>query len=134
MIRRPPRSTLFPYTTLFRSLLALFGSSYADAVNRLSYVYVTDRVDIPMRSESKIQSDPSNLLRMLPSGTKLQLLSTDNGWTQVKFEQTTGWMISRYLTSETPVSEKLEILSQEMRMLKLENSRLRRALALDYLQ
>src|SRR5256885_4734299 len=25
MIRRPPRSTLFPYTTLFRSLLLLFG-------------------------------------------------------------------------------------------------------------
>src|SRR3989442_12004656 len=24
MIRRPPRSTLFPYTTLFRSLLAFF--------------------------------------------------------------------------------------------------------------
>src|SRR5260221_7846999 len=26
MIRRPPRSTLFPYTTLFRSLKPLFGS------------------------------------------------------------------------------------------------------------
>src|SRR2546430_11207728 len=25
MIRRPPRSTLFPYTTLFRSLLAALG-------------------------------------------------------------------------------------------------------------
>src|SRR5256712_13199548 len=25
MIRRPPRSTLFPYTTLFRSLLAVAG-------------------------------------------------------------------------------------------------------------
>src|SRR2546429_4875943 len=25
MIRRPPRSTLFPYTTLFRSLKELFG-------------------------------------------------------------------------------------------------------------
>src|SRR5258707_4337879 len=25
MIRRPPRSTLFPYTTLFRSLVALTG-------------------------------------------------------------------------------------------------------------
>src|SRR3989442_13169994 len=26
MIRRPPRSTLFPYTTLFRSLVALTGT------------------------------------------------------------------------------------------------------------
>src|SRR3989440_6693210 len=25
MIRRPPRSTLFPYTTLFRSMLGLFA-------------------------------------------------------------------------------------------------------------
>src|SRR3712207_7963730 len=30
MIRRPPRSTLFPYTTLFRSLLAVGG--FEDAV------------------------------------------------------------------------------------------------------
>src|SRR4051812_49739860 len=29
MIRRPPRSTLFPYTTLFRSILSLAGSSPA---------------------------------------------------------------------------------------------------------
>src|SRR5438034_4006340 len=26
MIRRPPRSTLFPYTTLFRSVIAAFGT------------------------------------------------------------------------------------------------------------
>src|SRR3712207_7846152 len=28
MIRRPPRSTLFPYPTLFRSLVRLFGQSH----------------------------------------------------------------------------------------------------------
>src|SRR2546430_5808763 len=27
MIRRPPRSTLFPYTTLFRSITATFGAA-----------------------------------------------------------------------------------------------------------
>src|SRR5258706_11699284 len=36
MIRRPPRSTLFPYTTLFRSILvmleSLHGSEDAEAV------------------------------------------------------------------------------------------------------
>src|SRR2546425_547629 len=34
MIRRPPRSTLFPYTTLFRSLPAVFGvlSPRADVI------------------------------------------------------------------------------------------------------
>src|SRR3712207_7294632 len=30
MIRRPPRSTLFPYTTLFRSYAELMGADRAD--------------------------------------------------------------------------------------------------------
>src|SRR3712207_8410503 len=32
MIRRPPRSTLFPYTTLFRSLYEGFGLQAAEAL------------------------------------------------------------------------------------------------------
>src|SRR3712207_8236446 len=32
MIRRPPRSTLFPYTTLFRSFLDRYGTSLEDVV------------------------------------------------------------------------------------------------------
>src|SRR3989454_7991702 len=36
MIRRPPRSTLFPYTTLFRSQVAtVLGGSVRRAANRL---------------------------------------------------------------------------------------------------
>src|SRR3712207_8270950 len=31
MIRRPPRSTLFPYTTLFRSLKALVGHHHGES-------------------------------------------------------------------------------------------------------
>src|SRR2546425_5150948 len=31
MIRRPPRSTLFPYTTLFRSMLAFAGPTAKNA-------------------------------------------------------------------------------------------------------
>ena len=100
--------------SLFVSLLLTYSLA-----NAQSYVYVTDMVDIPMRSVNKIQSNPSNLLRMLPSGTKLQLLSTDSGWTQVKFEQTTGWMISRYLTSALPAKAQLEKLKQTYNANKL---------------
>src|SRR2546427_9492838 len=32
MIRRPPRSTLFPYTTLFRSHTAQFRAEYSKAI------------------------------------------------------------------------------------------------------
>src|SRR3712207_7535346 len=33
MIRRPPRSTLFPYTTLFRSPVTIDGKTYDSAVD-----------------------------------------------------------------------------------------------------
>src|SRR5438046_8565467 len=34
MIRRPPRPTLFPYTTLFRSRMASMNSRFLDACRR----------------------------------------------------------------------------------------------------
>src|SRR5260221_8835393 len=36
MIRRPPRSTLFPYTTLFRSAMLAVGSTQRAPVNACS--------------------------------------------------------------------------------------------------
>src|SRR5256885_12609109 len=33
MIRRPPRSTLFPYTTLFRSIWEVPGSGHVGGIN-----------------------------------------------------------------------------------------------------
>src|SRR5256885_7385666 len=38
MIRRPPRSTLFPYTTLFRSVFALFGGEELGLLGSGHYV------------------------------------------------------------------------------------------------
>ena len=44
MIRRPPRSTLFPYTTLFRSGVKA-GSSYG-ATDEYGYYAVENKLDI----------------------------------------------------------------------------------------
>src|SRR5258708_27959162 len=38
MIRRPPRSTLFPYTTLFRSQAAAKENQFAEATSLMSAV------------------------------------------------------------------------------------------------
>ncbi|MBE8189381.1 MAG: TIGR04211 family SH3 domain-containing protein [Candidatus Thioglobus sp.] len=92
--------------TIFLLLLAV---AKAHAV---SFVYVTDVVDIPLRSSNSIVNNPSNVIRNLPSGTKLRILATENGWTKVRFGQTTGWMISRYLISNPPAREQLEALQQ----------------------
>src|SRR5256885_12280841 len=72
MIRRPPRSTLFPYTTLFRSLLWV-KERYGDLP-----VYVTengaaffdpptvegDQLEDPLRSEehTSVLQSPCNLV------------------------------------------------------------------------
>src|SRR3989442_10669665 len=47
MIRRPPRSTLFPYTTLFRSPIAETGYSY-NGVARLDY-QISDKHHLYLR-------------------------------------------------------------------------------------
>src|SRR2546430_8139392 len=41
MIRRPPRSTLFPYTTLFRSLLVVYVATQLWRVLEPLYLHVT---------------------------------------------------------------------------------------------
>src|SRR3989442_3088811 len=65
MIRRPPRSTLFPYTTLFRSRLAedLLALSRASAVPESR----RDRVDLERSEEhtSELQSRPHLVCRLL---------------------------------------------------------------------
>src|SRR2546425_9203497 len=43
MIRRPPRSTLFPYTTLFRSGLRFVTEAEAHRQRRLDFPVVTNR-------------------------------------------------------------------------------------------
>src|SRR3712207_8255526 len=48
MIRRPPRSTLFPYTTLFRSYLA--GGAYVSSTANPRLYTLRDRADKPQRA------------------------------------------------------------------------------------
>src|SRR3712207_7056580 len=59
MIRRPPRSTLFPYTTLFRSedvLKEIFkrGEDVHTATAREVFGVSEDEIDPGMRSKSKM--------------------------------------------------------------------------------
>ena len=75
-----------------------------------SFVYITDKVDIPMRADKTFDK---NIVRSLSSGTKLSILqATEDGWTQVKFEDSTGWIISRYLSNNPPARVQLEKLRQ----------------------
>src|SRR2546430_15090781 len=50
MIRRPPRSTLFPYTTLFRSLSDERPVIYGDGSQSRDSIYIGDVVKMMMRA------------------------------------------------------------------------------------
>src|SRR2546429_6568697 len=72
MIRRPPRSTLFPYTTLFRSLLEGTDGARKMSKSLGNYIGITEEVDSMfgklMRSEehtSELQSRLHLVCRLL---------------------------------------------------------------------
>src|SRR3712207_7462935 len=93
MIRRPPRSTLFPYTTLFRSQISVQDVKLLDGVtdqeitseNQTSYKDVLDNLakqgykvisndDLPSRSEehtSELQSRQYLVCRLLLEKKKI---------------------------------------------------------------
>src|SRR2546430_12601688 len=79
MIRRPPRSTLFPYTTLFRSIYILaavyaifaFGEMIPLVLNNYTFMFFTVAglaLAAPNRSEehtSELQSQSNLVCRLL---------------------------------------------------------------------
>src|SRR3989442_11058534 len=74
MIRRPPRSTLFPYTTLFRSRLreipsiAMRQAGDWHPVHRALWIDIATSLPDDMRSEehtSELQSRPHLVCRLL---------------------------------------------------------------------
>src|SRR3712207_8774105 len=96
MIRRPPRSTLFPYTTLFRSdvradpadvgrhllvaHLARPGRGVAQRVGRRPRVPPADHVEVERSEEhtSELQSRQYLVCRLLLEKKKQPLGSTQN--------------------------------------------------------
>src|SRR3712207_5247239 len=60
MIRRPPRSTLFPYTTLFRSLTMVDGTSTGTAVPQWEVhtptgILVAEHIVLTRRAHSQLR-------------------------------------------------------------------------------
>src|SRR5690349_23260400 len=84
MIRRPPRSTLFPYTTLFRSAPGPPAGTHAQQVARLAVQRVAERGERaePDRSEehtSELQSRRDLVCRLLLEKKKKKSGHTQDG-------------------------------------------------------
>src|SRR2546422_6598518 len=89
MIRRPPRSTLFPYTTLFRSPFASYSGSRCGIVLCVRFRYVDDGFSgfVEARSEehtSELQSRLHLVCRLLlekKKKTKNKSMATNSSHT-----------------------------------------------------
>src|SRR3712207_8067063 len=69
MIRRPPRSTLFPYTTLFRS----------GAKNTVLYQKVTsERAAVPYLDNRTTPRDMAEMLRRISTGQAASRISCED--------------------------------------------------------
>jgi len=80
-------------------------------VSAQSFVYITDELDLPIRSDKNFGN---NIIRLLPSGTELSLLqSTEDGWAQIQFDDTIGWIKTFYLSSNPSAREELKKLTRE---------------------
>src|SRR5260221_11864119 len=79
MIRRPPRSTLFPYTTLFRSLLRARPAGRLGTVGRAWWwasLVVLGLVLVPFfKDQVKVALFPQVEERAMPSGALDRLTS-----------------------------------------------------------
>src|SRR5690242_21522223 len=73
MIRRPPRSTLFPYTTLFRSIVAAikYAVVRTDPSEDPFLKSLLDRVDRSEEHTSELQSHVNLVCRLLLEKKKL---------------------------------------------------------------
>src|SRR5260221_8161768 len=83
MIRRPPRSTLFPYTTLFRSRhdVLLHLVDQVDAAAEITPVLADERNRFVGRSEehtSELQSHSDLVCRLLLEKKKEKILHHDH--------------------------------------------------------
>jgi len=75
-------------------LITLFVTSLSVSSEVPKYAYITDLVNIPMRSDS---SFGDNIVRVLTTGDKVEVVRFFDGWTQIRYGGKTGWVVSRYL-------------------------------------
>src|SRR2546427_12552526 len=83
MIRRPPRSTLFPYTTLFRSDRAIEAGGGDYLVKPVSFVVLNAKIRALQRLES-MRTKQLEMSRDLASANReLEKLSRQDGLARI---------------------------------------------------
>src|SRR5256885_3807663 len=92
MIRRPPRSTLFPYTTLFRSVVVLEGVGARQPLRPFDVLQLGADADRSEEHTSELQSPCNLVCRLLLEKKKIDMpekvLAYEMRRLQIKFVST----------------------------------------------
>jgi SH3 domain protein len=91
--------------------------------------YITDQLKITLRSG---ESTTHKVIRMLPSGTAVEILSrnSDTNYAKVRLpDGTVGYVLSRMLLNERPARERLAEAEQQLVVLRQEPGKLSSQLA-----
>src|SRR5438309_5706749 len=96
MIRRPPRSTLFPYTTLFRSKPGIGGG--ATKCGGFPWVAYLKEWNRSEEHTSELQSQFHLVCRLLLEKKKTKKISNQNETTQIYTSPTPNKAMSHYTT------------------------------------
>ncbi len=71
-------------------------------------VYVWTTAELRLRQEPSLEAE---ILEVLPKDTKLIVISEEEEWTQVEYEDETGYVSSEYITTEDPDSQEAQTAS-----------------------
>lgn len=83
--------------------------------------YVSDNLEITLRSG---QGNDYRILRMLPSGTEVQVLERGTEWTRVQAGNQQGWVRSVFLQEQPGAAERLARATDRLALLSERNQSL----------
>lgn len=103
--------------------LGLVGQLLFAAGLHARTMYVSDTFEVVMRSEKEIAG--SNIIKILPTGTPLEVTDTDGSWAVVKLpDDRIGYVLKRYLISRLPYKVTAERLQEDAQQQKAQLDKL----------
>jgi len=97
--------------------LGLVGQLFVAAGLHATTMYVSDTFEVVMRSGKEVTG--SNIIKILPTGTALEVTDMDDSWATVRLpDDRTGYVLKRYLISRLPYKVTAERLQEEVQQQK----------------
>lgn len=106
------------YLRIFMLATALILATAAHAQSQGTY-YVSDKFEITLRSGPTLQH---KILRMVPTGSKLDVIQNDGEWALVKWNETEGYVQTRFITTELPKEIVIKTLQKRTEQLEQKTS------------